>query len=202
MVTLIALMQQTRAGRNNAGIAMTLDKYLPVYDFHEVHRIRIHAAPDRIFAALREVTPREMPLVRMLTAIRGLHTQAQTPLLAQMLQRNMLLSDEPDKEIVVGLIGQPWVLAGKSFSPRLGNPREYLEFHSPGCAKMAFNFRLENNADGSNMLLTETRVLLTDAASRKKFTAYWTVVYPGSSIIRKMWLEAVRKRAESPTQVP
>jgi hypothetical protein len=198
MATLIALMQQTRAGRNNADLAMTLDRFLPIYDFHEVHRIRIHAAPGRIFAALREATPREMPLVRMLTAIRGLHTQAQTPLLAQMLRRNILLSDEPDKEIVVGLIGQPWVLVGKSFSPKIENPSEYLEFRGAGCAKMAFNFHLEGNADGSSTLLTETRVLLTDPASRRKFTVYWTVVYPGSSIIRKMWLVAVRKRAEAP----
>jgi hypothetical protein len=46
------------------------------------------------------------------------------------------------------------------------------------------------------LLTTETRVYATDASSRRRFARYWRVIYPGSSLIRRMWLRAVEKRAE------
>ena len=70
---------------------------------------------------------------------------------------------------------------GAARRPRAGGAR---------LAKMAFNFRL----DGST-LSTETRVLLTDAASRRKFRAYWTLIRPFSGLIRRVWLRAIAHRA-------
>src|SRR5262249_31840040 len=43
---------------------------------------------------------------------------------------------------------------------------------------------------------TEPRVYATDSATRRAFARYWRVIYLGSSLIRRMWLRAVRKRAE------
>jgi hypothetical protein len=45
-------------------------------------------------------------------------------------------------------------------------------------------------------LTTETRIYATDTSARKKFAAYWRVIYPGSALIRVMWLRAIRGRAE------
>lgn len=61
----------------------------------------------------------------------------------------------------------------------------------------AINFRLEDAADGETLLTTETRVYVTDASTRKKFAGYWRVIYPGSALIRVMWLRAIRNRAEA-----
>jgi hypothetical protein len=44
---------------------------------------------------------------------------------------------------------------------------------------------------------SETRVHTTDAAAERRFAAYWRLIYPGSAFIRRMWLEAIRQRAES-----
>jgi hypothetical protein len=46
------------------------------------------------------------------------------------------------------------------------------------------------------LLTTETRVFATDAPTRRKFAAYWRVIYPGSALIRMMWLRAIKQRAE------
>ncbi|MBV8202739.1 MAG: hypothetical protein JOZ15_19150, partial [Acidobacteria bacterium] len=51
---------------------------------------------------------------------------------------------------------------------------------------------------GACVVTTETRVNATDAATRRRFAAYWRVIYPGSSLIRSMWLRAIRRRAEAP----
>ena len=35
----------------------------------------------------------------------------------------------------------------------------------------------------------------TVRAARRRFAAYWRVIYPGSAIIRRMWLRAIERRA-------
>jgi hypothetical protein len=46
-------------------------------------------------------------------------------------------------------------------------------------------------------VITETRVLATDDGARQAFTRYWRVVYPGSALIRVLWLDAVERRLRS-----
>ena len=65
-----------------------------------------------------------------------------------------------------------------------------------GFAVAAINFRLKEEASGETVLTTETRVYVTDASTQKKFGVYWRVIYPGSALIRVMWLRAIRNRAE------
>jgi hypothetical protein len=55
---------------------------------------------------------------------------------------------------------------------------------------MIADFRVD---DGQ--LTTETRVLLTDEASRRAFARYWLLIRPFSGLIRRRWLAAVARRA-------
>ena len=48
---------------------------------------------------------------------------------------------------------------------------------------------------------TDTRVHATSDDARRRFAAYWRVIYPGSSLIRRTWLAAIRKRAEASAPV-
>ena len=59
------------------------------------------------------------------------------------------------------------------------------------------NFQLTESGTGSCEVTTETRVHTTDASAGRRFARYWRVIYPGSALIRRMWLRAVRDRAES-----
>jgi hypothetical protein len=58
------------------------------------------------------------------------------------------------------------------------------------------NFRLEPRGASACVLSTETRVYATDAATRRIFKVYWRTIYPGSAIIRRSWLGAIKRRAE------
>jgi hypothetical protein len=49
---------------------------------------------------------------------------------------------------------------------------------------------------GRTPLSTETRILATDEAARRRFGRYWVVIRPGSAAIRVVWLWAIRTRAE------
>ena len=58
------------------------------------------------------------------------------------------------------------------------------------------NFLVEPKDEGWCRVTTETRVFSTDDSARRAFAAYWRIIYPGSSFIRRMWLRAIRRRAE------
>src|SRR3712207_1099184 len=98
---------------------MLLDELMPLYEFEEVHAVRVSATPERALEAVRRATPGEMPLVRLLFAIRslparlagkqGLPAAKTEPLYDQMLAFGFAgLAEEPDREVVVGAIGQMW----------------------------------------------------------------------------------------------
>ncbi len=38
--------------------------------------------------------------------------------------------------------------------------------------------------------------LVTAGLAAPRFAIYWRVIYPGSALIRRMWLDAIRRRAE------
>jgi hypothetical protein len=57
-------------------------------------------------------------------------------------------------------------------------------------------FRLEPTRQGT-FLSTETRVVATDARTRRAFAAYWFLIRPGSGAIRRELLRVVARRSES-----
>jgi hypothetical protein len=166
-----------------------LSEVLPEYDFCERHARRIDAPPERVFAAVRELSADDTPAVRLLFRLRGLRGDTARPIFDQMERFGFeILAEEPGRELVVAAIGQPWKLRGGA------RPRgvDFRTFAEPGYAKMALNWRL---VDGT--LTTETRVQLTDGTARRSFRRYWLLVRPFSGLIRRAWLRAIARRAIS-----
>jgi len=58
------------------------------------------------------------------------------------------------------------------------------------------DFRVEPQSDSSTRLTTTTGVLAAGAGARRRFGLYWSFIYPGSALIRRGWLAAIRQRAE------
>lgn len=200
-VVLIGFVLPARE-RRPSGPPSRLDDFSPVFQFDEFHEARIHASPEHVWAALKAVTAEEIRLYRLLTWIRKPHLPSSKkhegvfapprgkPILDVFLRSGfVLLAEEPPRELVVGTIaccGRSGVL----------DAREFAELRRPGFAKAAMNFSLEDEGGGWTHLTTETRVYATDTSARRIFTAYWRVIYPGSALIRRGWLRAVKERAE------
>jgi hypothetical protein len=193
---------------HTAGAASRLDEFAPAWQFGEVHRLAIHAPRQRVYAAIKEVTAGEILLFRTLTWIRRfgrpgpesiLNPPADRPLLDVAASSSFLpLAEDAGREIVLGMlvITPPgWRPAGRP------TPAAYQALSAPGFAKALINFRVDDGArDGARdacIVTTETRVHATDAATRRRFAVYWRVIYPGSALIRVMWLRAIRLRAEA-----
>jgi hypothetical protein len=179
---------------------MHLDRLLPDYDVHEVHSIRVRAHPLGVYRALCEVTANEVWLFRALMTVRGLGARGSDgsrPLLETAQEGGFaILAEEPGRELVLGVMGRFWQLRQRSIR-RIGSPAEFVSFAEPGYARAAMNFLIEPLDGGACRLATETRVRATDARARRAFRAYWTLVHPGSAFIRRMWLRAIRRRAEA-----
>ncbi len=182
-----------------------IDEFLPVYQFSERHVAHVEARPEQVYGAIRAVTADEILLFRTLTWIRRLgrpvpqsilNPPEGTPLIDVATATSfLLLAEELDREIVVGTL----VLAPPGFRLRARpTPEDYKRLSRPGFAKAVMNFRVEPEGESGSRVTTETRVFATDPVSRRRFARYWRVIYPGSALIRRMWLEAIRRRAEGP----
>lgn len=184
---------------------MLLDALVPDPDAAERHRRDIAAPVEAVWESLHALTLGELPLVGLLFALRsgparlargaGLPRSAEAPLLAQMLASGFQpLGELPLREVAFGAVGQPWRPRGGLV--RVADAEAFSAFAAPGYARMAMDFRLEATAAGTR-LSTETRVALTDAASRRAFGRYWLLIRPGSGLIRRLWLRGIARRAEA-----
>ena len=176
-----------------------LDEFLPAYDHNEVHSTTASASPAAVMAAIRELRPTEVPVLVVLMAIRSipglLRRRRPAPrgrLLDGFAGAGFFLLREAPDELVWGVVGRFWQPTG---SVHRIDPSEFAAFAEPGFAKAVFNFSLEPAGDRTR-ITTETRIATTDERARRSFARYWRVVHPGSALIRRDWLRAIRKRAE------
>lgn len=175
-----------------------IDEFLPEFDVVERHAIVVRAAPARVWAMLRTADLGRSPLVGALLAVRGLGRHRR----ATMTPETMLgaggftqLDERPERELLIGLEGRFW---RPRPDLRATDTRRFREPLEPGLARAAWDFRLEPLEAGATRLSTETRVHCADAATRRRFRPYWLLVRPGSGLIRRAMLAAIRRAAEGP----
>lgn len=156
-----------------------LDRIMPWWQFEERHEIRIAASPERIYAAIRQVTAGEIRFFRILTTIRCL---------GRCREKESILH-APDAKPILD------VATGSGFRILAGDPPRDLVFGTRVTPQTlaVMNFHIE--PDGR--VTTETRVFASTDAARRSFAVYWRIIRPGSGIIRRSWLEAIKRRAEA-----
>ncbi len=177
-----------------------IDKFAPESQFRESHRIAVRAPADAVLRAIREVTAREIRLFRFLTWLGRmgrpspetiLNPSPDKPILEVALRSGFLELGSSPREIVVGAV----VISPSGARPPL-SPDAFRSITSPGYAKAVMNFRIDQALHPSCVVTTETRVWATDDQTARRFAVYWWTIRLGSGLIRRMWLRAIRRRAE------
>jgi hypothetical protein len=174
---------------------------MPEYNFQERHEITINASPDRVRAALDRVSFADVGVMETLGRIRGMVVGGNraggglspTPIveIVKSPRSGFFLLDNTPREFVLGLAGQPWNNAAVRLTPS-----EFVTWTKAGNIKVAANFRIEDAGNGRSRVITETRIAASDVSSRTKMARYWTLIYPGSGLVRRSFLDAIRSRAE------
>ena len=72
--------------------------------------------------------------------------------------------------------------------------KEFREYQNAGAIKIAFDFQVGDAGRGWSRVVAETRVLALDGSSGP--AVYWRLMVPGSGLLRRQWLDGIRRRAE------
>lgn len=190
---------------------MPLDDWMPQWDARSVHQVEVMAAPEVVFQALLQTDFGRNRVVRLLMALRAIPALLLAPRRAwqrwrrpdpsslpgpmgQLLPGGFAeLESRPPIELIHGLTGRFWTPAGDLVAT---SPMTFPDPIPPGLARAAWNFQLEALGPGRTLLTTETRVLCSDDATRRRFLRYWAIIEPGSGMIRRSLLRQVKRAAE------
>jgi hypothetical protein len=180
---------------------MLIESFIPNPDAIETHKIEIAASREAVYQALWTTDLGGSPIIKSLMALRSLPGIVSHPKRLRHVPRQVTLqtivesgfgqlAEEPGREVVLGVVGRFWRPTGNilPFSEEM-----FRGPVQPGLARAVWNFAVQEAGKGRTVLSTETRVVCGDAASRRKFRAYWTVVRPFSGLIRVIMLRAVKK---------
>ena len=181
-----------------------LDEVMPEYQFSEIHSIRVHAQPGQVMLATRQSTFGDMTSLATLLKVRAAAIRTPAPRGGDLMDKRVLeafsasgyLVDASEHEIV--LFGAANVRDERR--PDVRTVQQFVDYQERGSVKMAFDFRAEEAGDGWSEVSTETRVMALDDATRSGMGRYWRLIVPGSGLLRRQWLDGIKRRAESADQ--
>jgi hypothetical protein len=117
---------------------MLLDKFLPEYHYREKHEIVINASPTNVYDLVTRLDMAESWIIKALLALRGLPSQLMNK--DQMHRTRFIeLENLPQKEMIIGLIGQFWKPTGNL---QLFKPDEFVAYDKKDFLKAVWNFEI------------------------------------------------------------
>lgn len=190
---------------------LQFDSLLPNAPFSERHERRIAAPIDLVWSAFLGLPADDIRLLRPLFRLRALparfkHQRAVAPIgsgpALELFENEGFVTLRRDAAPRDGHAVLIFGAAGKFWSPahngphQFGSAEEFLAFDTPGNAKTVARFEAWTEGDHTR-LETETVVDVTDASSKPKFAAYWTVIRGPSGLLRRSWLASIDRAATS-----
>ena len=188
---------------------LLLDSYLGEYDVAEVHACIVNGDVKATWEAIRNADLSSIPVVHSLLVLRsvpgrlraiksGEAAPAPPPFsFGDMPRVGFRLLAERPAEIAFGFVGKPWKVGAEQ--PLAIGPDDFAAFSDPGYAKVAFSIHAKPYGTHRTLITTETRTATTDAATRRRFAAYWKLIAPFSALIRRLILRQVTSHVETPT---
>jgi hypothetical protein len=178
-----------------------LDDVMPEYQFSERHSERIHAKPEQVMQAIRQSTFGDMKSLSTLLKIRG--AALRTP------DNNGVFS--PDKRVLDSFAASGYIAGGSEHEivmcggaiVRAKRPlemrtlQEFADYREQGAVKIGYDFIVDDAGGGWSKVTAETRVVATDDFTRRGMGRYWRLIVPGSGLLRRQWLDGIKRRAES-----
>jgi len=200
LLSVIALFLPARKHHSQTDLA--LDQLLPDYSFNEYHEVIVNASVEEVKRALQTTGVRDIPVALMFLKIRGIADYGKDR--SDTVTNNQQNSDSfvtPDFNFIVA---NPFELltlmvlkgSAKTPPPEITTTEEFRAFQESGYVKVAVNFLFRSLDNGQTLVSTETRNLPMTRKDSCIFGRYWRIIYPGSAIIRRLWLDTLAKKAE------
>jgi hypothetical protein len=192
---------------------LLIDQFMPRYDFSIVFSRVFRAPPERSFETVVGSDLFEIPFFRVLIGARGVpqmiansignrRGQSQVPSVAPTFRLRDLpsigwiaLGERPGVELAFGQVSKAWKGTGGTPDEPV-TPSSFVDFDQPGFAKVVETTRVDPYGERASIVTTESRVLCTDADSRRRFRRYWLAVAPFTHLLRLIALPTLAKKAE------
>lgn len=185
-----------------------IDELMPDYTFNEIHKVEVKASSEKAKQVLQTTGIKDIPAARLLMKIRGIADDDVD--MSDRAANNIAGSDtistpdfnffvvSPDEWITVMILKSVIITnnSNQPEPPEIKSLEQFMAFHDLGYVKVAVNFRFIPNGSGKTILTTETRNCGITPKDSRIFGYYWRIIYPGSAIIRRVWLNTIKNRAE------
>lgn len=190
---------------------LLLEELLPTWD-HEISMSQLFRAPPaEVFDAITNLDLFRLPVARVLLEARGLpsrvsnaaarrHGETVLPEPTTFRVRDLPargwipLGERAGKELVYGAVGQPWKGTGGSPPEPPVTAGTFAAFCEPGFAKLAESTVVTPYGVGGCVLTLETRVVMTDEDSRRRFRRYWQAAGPFIRLMRPTAMRALERQ--------
>ena len=204
LISVISLILPEKINHSQANLA--IDTLLPDYSFNEYHEIIVDVSIDEVKQALQTTGVSDIPVVLLLMKIRGISDKEKD--MSDTVtnnQSNPETFNTPDFNFIVASQSELYTLmilnaSAKTPPPVITTSEDFIAFKKPGYVKVAVNFLFRSLDNGKTLVSTETRNLPINRKDSRVFGRYWRIIYPGSAIIRRLWLDTLAKNAENKNQ--
>ena len=185
-----------------------IDDLLPDFAFNEFHKVRINASTEKVQQILQVTGVKDIPAARLLMKIRGIADEDVD--LSDRASNNLVGTNTvstpdfnffvvaPDEWITVMILKSVIITnnANQPAPPKITSLEQFTSFNQSGYVKVAVNFRFIAANNNETILTTETRNNGITQKDNRIFGYYWRIIYPGSAIIRRVWLDTIKKKAQ------
>ena len=154
----------------------------------------LHAPVERVWEALLALRWSDLRVGRLLMQLRGLGGVAAGATCLELFTPRGILLQEAPRTCMVAMIGRPWMPVPRVHT--VTSIEEFTSFDAPGWLKYGMEWCLTGTDDARTLIETRTLCHPTSPAARIGFTAYWSFIRAGSSLIRREMLAGIRNRAE------
>jgi hypothetical protein len=180
--------------------AALLDRFMPRPDVRERFETTIRAPAPLVMQVAADFDMQSITAVRWIFRLRerllGAQAGPRPPRGLREETRRLgwgVLDEQAGRHLVCGARCRPW-LADVKFTAIA--PADFAAYAQPGQVKIAWTLEAHESAPRVTRFAQETRAVATDAASRRRFMAYWRWARFGIVAIRLFMLPAVRREAE------
>ena len=197
---LFPVIQIGRSPKADFAMPSALDPFIANPDVRERFSITVRAPAGIVYKVASEFDMQSLVLVKVIFWLRA-KLLGSTPrarpapgLFAEMKSLGWgCLIEREDGLFVAGAVCQPWQ-ADVVFTPI--PPDQFSSFLVPANVKIAWTIATDQISPGETRLITETRAVATDAATRRRFLRYWRWARFGIIPIRWVLLLAIRRASE------
>ena len=156
-----------------------LDRYLPTYQFSEMHACLVAAEPAAILDRVAAYRPDSDRFFRLMIGLREWPMRVlgkPDAVRPQFGFDDFTLLGRSESEIVYGLVGRFW--RPDYGLETIADDAAFVACDATHIAKLALAFQTRRDPDGRTRLVTETRVFCASRAARLKFMPYWLLDPP------------------------